>query len=258
MFLHKIRRKGIKKKAHVQIFMHFYLRISKIKCIFAVVFDKESLQKKGITNNFTNQNQRIMQKKTLFLALVLGGMMLMQVGCSSYSYTSRSTDVSKRVINSTEATADLVIDYKKKVSASSDYLKFPNQAKQQAIYQCIVKNDIDVLVDPIFEVEKRGSNYRAKVLGFAGYYQEGVNELDEVIIKNYEKEDIEKFLLLTDPEFRQVYYGKGCGKGNVYNIKCMATPAKAAAAQLPVKQAKVKKAKKAKKGGLSALFNKEF
>ena len=46
MFLHKIRRKGIKKKAHVQIFMHFYLCISKIKCIFAVVFDKESLQKK--------------------------------------------------------------------------------------------------------------------------------------------------------------------------------------------------------------------
>ena len=85
-----------------------------------------------------------MQKKNLLFALVLGGLTLMQVGCTTYSYTSRSTNVAGRVINSSEAPADLVIDYKKKVTATSDFQKFPNQAKQQAItmhyeqwYRCI-------------------------------------------------------------------------------------------------------------------------
>ena len=203
-----------------------------------------------------------MQKKNLLFALVLGGLTLMQVGCTTYSYTSRSTNVAGRVINSSEATADLVIDYKKKVTATSDFQKFPNQAKQQAIYQCIMNNGIDVLVDPIFQIENRPvTGYRATVLGFAGYYQEGVNELDEVILKNYEKEDIKKYLLLTDSDFRRVFYSKGGAKGNVYNIKCTtAAPAKVAAPQLsiPQKAAKVKKAKKAKKGGfLAKLLNKE-
>lgn len=88
------------------------------------------------------------------------------------------------------------INYKKKVTATSDFQKFPNQAKQQAIYQCIMNNDIDVLVDPIFQVENRPiTGYRATVTGFAGYYKEGMNGLDEVIDKKYKKEDIEKYLL---------------------------------------------------------------
>lgn len=167
-----------------------------------------------------------MQKKNLLIAVVLGCIALVQVGCTSYSYTSRSTKVNRQDINSTEQTADIKVDYQKTVTATSDFQKFPSQAKQQAIYQCIMDNDIDVLVDPIFRIEKRGlSGYRATVVGFAGYYKVGKNGLEQILDRRYSKEDIEKYLLLTDPNFYQYYY-KTSGAGNVYNIKCESKPAK--------------------------------
>ena len=203
-----------------------------------------------------------MQKEKLFFSLVLGGLLLMQVSCTTYSYTSRSTQVSQRVINSSEATADIKIDYSKKVSASSDYQKFPNQAKQQAIYQCIMNSGIDVLVDPIFQVENRtGAGYRATVVGFAGHYQVGKNGLDEVIEKKYKQEDIEKYLLLTDPNFMNVYYQRNSSGGNTYNIKCSSQSSKASSSitQLSSTNIQVKGKKKApKKIKLSKLFKKEF
>ena len=204
-----------------------------------------------------------MQKKSLLFSLVLGGLLLVQVGCTTYSYTSRSTSVNQRVINSSQATADMDINYKKKVTATSDFQKFPNQAKQQAIYQCIMNNDIDVLVDPIFQVENRPiTGYRATVTGFAGYYKEGMNGLDEVIDKKYKKEDIEKYLLLTDPSFLQYYYQKSSGNGNVYNIKCTTQSSKASSSitqltNVNTKAKKDKKVKKNKKSKLAAFFGAE-
>lgn len=147
--------------------------------------------------------------------------MLFQASCTTYSYTSRSTSVRQRTIDSREATADIEINYQKKVTATSDFQKFPNQAKQQAVYQCILNNGIDILIDPIFQVESRPvTGYRATVTGFAGYYKVGKNGLDEVVEKNYKQSDIDKYLLLTDPSYYQYYYQKESNSGNVYNIKC--------------------------------------
>ena len=189
-----------------------------------------------------------MQKKSLLFALVLGGLMLMQVGCSSYSYTSRSTSVNQRAISSTQATADIDINYSQKVTASSDFQKFPSQAKQEAIYRCIMNSGIDVLIDPIFQIESRPvTGYRATVTGFAGHYKAGMNGLDELIDKKYSKEDIEKYLLLTDPSFYQYYYQKESGNGNVYNIKCTTQNAKSSSALTQVSSIAMPKAKKAKK-----------
>ena len=198
-----------------------------------------------------------MKRKGLLFVLALGGIMLMQVSCSSYSYTSRSTDVRQRVINSSQATADLEINFQKKVTASSDWQKTPKQAMQHAIYQCIMNNNIDVVVDPIFQVETRSmTGSRATVTGFAGNYKLGVNAFQEVIDKNYKQEDIEKYLLLTDPNFAQYYY-QGGSKGNVYNIMCGSAPAGkpavAAAPALPKLSGKAGK----KHSKLAGLFKKK-
>lgn len=188
-----------------------------------------------------------MQKKHFLIALVLGCAMLMQVGCSSYTYTSRSTKVNRRNVNASEQVADLTIDYQKKVTATSDLLKSSAQAKEQAMYQCIMNNNVDVVVDPIFQVERRGFKwYRATVTGFAGYYKVGKTDIDRLIEKGYTKEDIEKYLLLSDPDFAKNLYGKS-SCGNVYNIKCETKNVKSSpAAQFdaPKKQPKAKKEKK--------------
>lgn len=190
-----------------------------------------------------------MKKGNLILSLALGTIGLCLIGCSSYSYTSRSTSINEFTVQSNSPAADVEIDYKHKVTASSDYQKFPAQAKQNALYKCILENNIDVVVDPIFQMEQRGmSNYRATIHGFAGYYKEGKTGIDATVEKKYTKEDIEKYLLLTDPSFYQYYYAKD--KGNVYNIKTTAAPAKLAPViQQPAKVAKPAKEKKAGKAG---------
>ena len=175
-----------------------------------------------------------MQKKSLLFALVLGGLMLFQASCTTFSYTSRSTSVRQRAIASREATADIEINYQKKVTATSDFQKFQNQAKQQAVYQCIMNSGIDVLIDPIFQIESRPiTGYRATVTGFAGYYKVGKNDLDQVVEKNYKQEDIDKYLLLTDPSYYPYYYQKESHSGNVYNIKCGAAAPAAAKPAMP-------------------------
>lgn len=198
-----------------------------------------------------------MKQKNLLYALALGAIVLVQSGCTSYSYTSRSTRVNQNDIYASEQVADVTVDYKKKITATSDFQKFPNQAKQQAIYQCIMDNGVDVIVDPIFKIENRPiTGYRATVTGFAGYIKTGKKEIDRIIESGYSREDIEKYLLLIDPSFYQYYYQNG-GQGNVYNIKC--TTAAPAKVTLPVvntkaKGMKAKKAKKEKKNFFKKLF----
>lgn len=198
-----------------------------------------------------------MKQKNLLYALALGAIVLVQSGCTSYSYTSRSTRVNQNDIYASEQVADVTVDYKKKITATSDFQKFPNQAKQQAIYQCIMDNGVDVIVDPIFKIENRPiTGYRATVTGFAGYIKTGKKEIDRMIESGYSREDIEKYLLLIDPSFYQYYYQNG-GQGNVYNIKC--TTAAPAKVTLPVvntkaKGVKAKKAKKEKKNFFKKLF----
>lgn len=207
-----------------------------------------------------------MKQKNLLYALALGAIVLVQSGCTSYSYTSRSTRVNQNDIYASEQVADVTVDYKKKITATSDFQKFPNQAKQQAIYQCIMDNGVDVIVDPIFKIENRPiTGYRATVTGFAGYIKTGKKEIDRMIESGYSREDIEKYLLMTDPSFYQYYYQNG-GQGNVYNIKCgggASAPApqiapivnlkkggKKAPVALTGKQAAYKKAKQIRDAGI--------
>lgn len=198
-----------------------------------------------------------MKKTNLLYALVLGVIVLVQAGCTSYSFTSRSTRVNQNDIYASEQVADVTVDYKKKITSTSDWQKFPNQAKQQAIYQCIMDNGVDIIIDPIFKIENRPvTGYRATVTGFAGYYKNGKKEIDRMIENGYSREDIEKYLLLIDPSFYQYYYQNG-GQGNVYNIKC--TTAAPAKVTLPVVNTKAKgmkaqKAKKEKKNFFKKLF----
>lgn len=191
-----------------------------------------------------------MKKKNVLFSLALGSCFLILTGCSSYSYTSRSTTINQFTVQSNVPTADIDIDYKHKVTATSDFQKFPNQAKQQALYQCILNNNIDVVVDPIMQVEQRGfSNYRATITGFAGYFKEGKSGIDATVEKKYSKEEVEKYLLLTDPTFYQFYYNKG--EGHQYNIKCTNTTSKPAIVPsvIPTKE-------QGKKGKIAKQVNK--
>lgn len=154
-----------------------------------------------------------MRKTNFYLALlIMVGMVL--TGCTTYSYTTRSVNIRKHNINDTSIAAQIRVDYKKQVSGSSQVNKVRAEAIREAEYNCLMESGVDVIVDPIIKVEHRPfSGFKAEIQGFAGYYKEAKQGIEYFVEQGFKQEDIEKYLILTDPEFREMYYQKTTPEG---------------------------------------------
>lgn len=146
-------------------------------------------------------------KKALFFAVLLLSCMWM-TSCTTYSFMGRQVDVRGRNIDMEEQMAGVVVDYSRTVTATSEYQLTKRDAIAEAEFKCIQSSKIDVVVDPIYQVEynpfKIKMRYKATIVGFAGKYEQRPNKLDNT--KQYSTEEIEKYKLLTDPNFPQYYY----------------------------------------------------
>ena len=130
-------------------------------------------------------------------------------GCAEYkryAYTSRTTPIADATIRPQAAGVEVEMDFARHVTATSDIHSTRAEAIDNAKYLCLQNNHIDVLVDPIFNVEQVSSGYRATVQAYAGMYKTvstGVAAFQENEIS---MEAIEKYKLLNDPSFAQHYY----------------------------------------------------
>lgn len=76
----------------------------------------------------------------------------------------------------TEVVVDVKVDLNKKIQSASSKRSSVELAKSEAYYKAITENNIDIVVDPIFEVRTSdkflffGGKSTAKLNGFAGYY----------------------------------------------------------------------------------------
>jgi len=101
----------------------------------------------------------------------------------------------------TPVVADLNVDFSKKISATSEKKKTVNAAKDQAYYKAVTENGIDVLVDPIYNIEQTdkilfwGGKVTASISGFGAKYT-NTRKLNDVVrdynmdtssVKNFQK-----------------------------------------------------------------------
>ena len=163
----------------------------------------------------------------LLLAFVL-------TGCSTYQYSARTVGVNRHNVHTKPIAVEVVPDYGRKVTASSEYQLTKNDAISEAEYRCIAENNIDVVVDPIIKLERTPlhpqKKYRATITGYAGNYKEAKAGVEAVA--EYNKEDIEKYKLLSDPDFAQYYYSKGAGDVYYINSEISSAKQKLSAASL--------------------------
>jgi len=109
-------------------------------------------------------------KKYLYLIFVGG---LLQ-SCVTYNHSHRLTEIPNPgnlgIKNS--YVVDVKIDLKNKVSAASEKHSSPKDAMDEAYYNCITLNNIDIVVDPIFKRTNIWPNkFKYEIQGFAGYYE---------------------------------------------------------------------------------------
>ena len=110
--------------------------------------------------------------------------------CTFYKYTNQDTcepDRVKTISNDVSLNAkkefavDVKIDLDKIVTGVSQNHLDKNDARNEAYYNCIVENDIDLVIDPLFKLitnEAPGifkmfykNQYRYEIRGYAGYYE---------------------------------------------------------------------------------------
>lgn len=151
-------------------------------------------------------------KKNIILILSVA---VLVCSCSTYQYTSRETFIDNHNISATPTVVDVEVDYTKRISETSRRCKTQAEALQEAKYNAIVNNKIDVLVDMVYKIEKHSRRYQATISGFAGYYKNSRTFYEDIkLLENVDREDVEKYLILHNPEVIK-YMNQ---KGEVVNI----------------------------------------
>jgi hypothetical protein len=106
--------------------------------------------------------------------------------CSTTYYSKRSIVVGRNDVSTNDVVVDVRCDMKKSVSATSSERETVDLAKSEAYYKAITANNIDMIIDPIYEVKTVSGKSIVKVTGFAGYYDnprtktEAIKELKSV------------------------------------------------------------------------------
>ena len=138
--------------------------------------------------------------------------------CTTYQYSARQMDVKRHDICASNQRVAVVVDYAHQVTATSDYQSSRKDAIADAEFRCIENEKIDVVVDPIYKIEcnQIKKRYRVTVIGYAGKYELLPSELEES--KNYTREQIENYKLLTDPNFHLSSPPRESGDSYVINI----------------------------------------
>lgn len=143
--------------------------------------------------------------KKIFIPFVVF-VLVITSACSSTSYTYRSVDISKDDVIAQQVVVDLKLDLKNKITTTSSKRNSVNEAVEEAYYKAITENNIDVVVDPIFEVKSTdkilffGGKSTAKLTGFGAKYDNARNKLDAVKeLKSIDTTDVKNFDALYGP-----------------------------------------------------------
>lgn len=139
-----------------------------------------------------------MKNMKIFAAVVIAALALSS--CTTYSYTTRSTAIQRQDLQGTAMVVDVRPDFSKRIVTESKRCKTPQEAREEARYLAVTENKCDVIVDPVYKVEKRIGKYKAYLTGFAGFYQNARTFIEDIqLLQNISREDIDKYLLLKDP-----------------------------------------------------------
>jgi hypothetical protein len=96
--------------------------------------------------------------------------------CSVTNHTYRNVDVNNKNIIHDGIIVDINVDVNKSIKNSSSKRNTVDEATSEAYFKAITENNIDIVVDPIFEITTTdkflffGGKSIAKLSGLAGYY----------------------------------------------------------------------------------------
>lgn len=158
-------------------------------------------------------------KKILFVALCA----IALSSCTMYQYTGRDAAINRQNMQATATIVDVRADFTKRVNATSNWQPSCEEAMAECKYMAITTGNIDIVVDPIYQIQYRPhklrKKYRATLTGFGGYYINPRTPLEDMNqVKDFTREQIENYLLMHGTEILPYLYQPKFGEGDVINI----------------------------------------
>lgn len=160
-------------------------------------------------------------KHSARMALLLLLATTVLTGCGvtgTTSFTSRSRYIEGGRIKEQPKAAEIDVDFSQRVTAQSDWQPSKSAARTEAEHKAITEYGIDLVVEPIWKFttspmfsHEDGAPwytcYKAELVGFAGKYRKTLTTEERIQqLQDIDLETIEKYKLLTDPDFKDVYY----------------------------------------------------
>ncbi len=165
-----------------------------------------------------------MKKQFLLLSVFFIALVLSSCGVTTSttnSYSGRTRKIEGGRITEQRKAAEIDVDFAHRVTARSGWQSSKSAAQAEAEHKAIIENGIDVVVQPIWKItvsplfsQADGApwwqySYKAEINGFAGMYKKAYSEEEQILqMKDIDRETIEKYKLLTDPDFPKVYYNQ--------------------------------------------------
>ena len=110
--------------------------------------------------------------------------------CARYYHSYRNVDVAQTTPVNAKLQVDVAVspDFSKRLRAQStkNHWREKQSSMDEAYFNAIIENQIDVLISPIYSVTERGGFFDATVHGYAGYYKavdksESVSDFDKTV-----------------------------------------------------------------------------
>ncbi len=145
--------------------------------------------------------------KKIILSIFMVGAL---VSCKTFSHSSRNIALENKDVKANTFVLETVPDFSKKVKGSSTKKHTAEKsAKEEAYFNAIIDNNVDVLIDPIYSVTTTkkmllffGGKSEATVYGYAGFYknpkslkQVQQEELDQKVLDLEKLGEIKVFLM---------------------------------------------------------------
>lgn len=151
-------------------------------------------------------------KKNIISIVVIAVFAVMAFSsCKTVSYQARGINIDKQTVESTPTIVDVRVDMSKRVFYhDEDFVKYPQSKGQSqteelalnaAKYACITRNNIDILVDPVYKITFKG-NKKAKIeiTGLAGYYENARTLFQDIkSLEKFSMDDVKKYIIFNNP-----------------------------------------------------------
>ena len=135
--------------------------------------------------------------KKIILSL---GVMSLLLSCSTTSHTYRANGIADKNVIAGQVVVDTKLDLKTKIEVVSSKRNTVGEAMDEAYYKAINDNNIDLVVDPIFEITTTdkilfwGGKSTAKLTGFGAKYDNSRSKVEAIKdLKSVDTTDVKKF-----------------------------------------------------------------